>query len=126
MNFNEDRPIFLQLAEIFIQELVSGEIKKSDKLPSVREIAKTYKVNPNTVTRSIDELVGTGLFEVKRGMGTYVIDDEAKIKEKRHSYIKKRVENTLEEFQNLGIDKNEFVKLIMENDNGNNSDSCQN
>ena len=123
MNFNEDRPIFLQLAEIFIQELVSGEIKKSDKLSSVREIAKTYKVNPNTVTRSIDELVGTGLFEVKRGMGTYVIDDEAKIKEKRHSYIKKRVENTLEEFQNLGIDKNEFVKLIMENDNGDNSDS---
>lgn len=123
MNFNEDRPIFLQLAEIFIQELVSGEIKKSDKLPSVREIAKTYKVNPNTVTRSIDELVGTGLFEVKRGMGTYVIDDEAKIKEKRHSYIKKRVENTLEEFQNLGIDKNEFVKLIVENDNGDNSDS---
>ena len=123
MNFNEDWPIFLQLAEIFIQELVSGEIKKSDKLPSVREIAKTYKVNPNTVTRSIDELVGTGLFEVKRGMGTYVIDDEAKIKEKRRSYIKKRVENTLEEFQNLGIDKNEFVKLIMENDNGDNSDS---
>lgn len=123
MDFNEDRPIFLQLAEIFIQELVSGEIKKSDKLPSVREIAKTYKVNPNTVTRSIDELVGTGLFEVKRGMGTYVIDDEAKIKEKRHSYIKKRVENTLEEFQNLGIDKNEFVKLIVENDNGDNSDS---
>ena len=123
MNFNEDRPIFLQLAEIFIQELVSGEIKKSDKLSSVREIAKTYKVNPNTVTRSIDELVGTGLFEVKRGMGTYVIDDEAKIKEKRRSYIKKRVENTLEEFQNLGIDKNEFVKLIMENDNGDNSDS---
>lgn len=123
MNFNEDRPIFLQLAEIFIQELVSGEIKKSDKLPSVREIAKTYKVNPNTVTRSIDELVGTGLFEVKRGMGTYVINDEAKIKEKRRSYIKKRVENTLEEFQNLGIDKNEFVKLIMENDNGDNSDS---
>ena len=123
MNFNEDRPIFLQLAEIFIQELVSGEIKKSDKLPSVREIAKTYKVNPNTVTRSIDELVGTGLFEVKRGMGTYVIDDEAKIKEKRRSYIKKRVENTLEEFKNLGIDKNEFVKLIMENDNGDNSDS---
>ena len=123
MNFNEDRPIFLQLAEIFIQELVSGEIKKSDKLPSVREIAKTYKVNPNTVTRSIDELVGTGLFEVKRGMGTYVIDDEAMIKEKRRSYIKKRVENSLEEFQNLGIDKNEFVKLIMENDNGDNSDS---
>lgn len=123
MDFNEDRPIFLQLAEIFIHELVSGQIKKSEKLPSVREIAKTYKVNPNTVTRSIDELVGTGLFEVKRGMGTYVIDDEAKIKEKRRSYIKKRVENTLEEFQNLGIDKNEFVKLIMENDNGDNSDS---
>lgn len=123
MNFNEDRPIFLQLAEIFIQELVSGKIKKSDKLPSVREIAKTYKVNPNTVTRSIDELVGTGIFEVKRGMGTYVIDDEAKIRENRRSYIKKRVENTLEEFQNLGIDKSEFINLIMENNNGDNSDS---
>lgn len=123
MDFNEDRPIFLQLAEIFIQELVSGEIKKSDKLPSVREIAKTYKVNPNTVTRSIDELVGTGLFEVKRGMGTYVIDDEAIIKEKRRSYIKKRIKTTLEEFENLGIDKSEFIDLIMENNNGDNSDS---
>lgn len=46
-----------------------------------------------------------------------------RLKKKRRSYIKKRVENTLEEFQNLGIDKNEFVKLIMENDNGDNSDS---
>lgn len=123
MNFNEDRPIFLQLAEIFIHELVSGQIKKSEKLPSVREIAKTYKVNPNTVGRSIDELVVTGLFEVKRGMGTYVIDDEAVIKEKRRSYIKKRIKTTLEEFENLGIDKSEFINLIMENNNGDNSDS---
>lgn len=123
MNFNEDRPIFLQLAEIFIHELVSGQIKKSEKLPSVREIAKTYKVNPNTVARSIDELVVTGLFEVKRGMGTYVIDDEAVIKEKRRSYIKKRIKTTLEEFKNLGIDKSEFINLIMENNNGDNSDS---
>lgn len=123
MNFNEDRPIFLQLAEIFIHELVSGQIKKSEKLPSVREIAKTYKVNPNTVTKSIDELVGTGLFEVKRGMGTYVIDDEAIIKEKRRSYIKKRIKTTLEEFENLGIDKSEFINLIMGNNNGYNSDS---
>lgn len=123
MDFNEDRPIFLQLAEIFIHELVSGQIKKSEKLPSVREIAKTYKVNPNTVARSIDELVGTDLFEVKRGMGTYVIDDEAIIKEKRRSYIKKRIKTTLEEFENLGIDKSEFINLIMENNNGDNSDS---
>lgn len=123
MDFNEDRPIFLQLAEIFIHELVSGQIKKSEKLPSVREIAKTYKVNLNTVARSIDELVGTGLFEVKRGMGTYVIDDEAIIKEKRRSYIKKRIKTTLEEFENLGIDKSEFINLIMENNNGDNSDS---
>lgn len=123
MDFNEDRPIFLQLAEIFIHEFVSGQIKKSEKLPSVREIAKTYKVNPNTVARSIDELVGTGLFEVKRGMGTYVIDDEAIIKEKRRSYIKKRIKTTLEEFENLGIDKSEFINLIMENNNGENSDS---
>lgn len=123
MDFNEDRPIFLQLAEIFIHELVSGQIKKSEKLPSVREIAKTYKVNLNTVARSIDELVGTGLFEVKRGMGTYVIDDEAIIKEKRRSYIKKRIKTTLEEFENLGIDKSEFINLIMENNNGENSDS---
>ena len=123
MDFNEDRPIFLQLAEIFIHELVSGQIKKSEKLPSVREIAKTYKVNPNTVARSIDELVVTGLFEVKRGMGTYVIDDEAIIKEKRRSYIKKRIKTTLEEFENLGIDKSEFINLIMENNNGDNSDS---
>ena len=56
-------------------------------------------------------------------MGTYVIDDEAIIKEKRRSYIKKRIKTTLEEFENLGIDKSEFINLIMENNNGDNSDS---
>lgn len=121
MEFDGDRPIFMQLAHIFIQKVVSKELNVGDKLQSVRDIAKEYKVNPNTVNKSIDELVNTGIFEVKRGLGTFVIEDEKTVEKKRINFLRKRINEIEEEFSNMGIDKKELVELIMENDNGKNS-----
>lgn len=120
MKFDDNQPIFIQLANVFISQTVSNNLKKGDKLPSVRDIAKEYKVNPNTVTKTIDELVNTGLFEVRRGLGTFVIEDENLINQKRKEHLDERLRAFVQEFEEFGINREELVRMIMENENGDN------
>lgn len=120
MKFDDNQPIFIQLANVFISQIVSNNLKKGDKLPSVRDIAKEYKVNPNTVTKTIDELVNTGLFEVRRGLGTFVIEDENLINQKRKEHLDERLRAFVQEFEEFGINREELVRMIMENENGDN------
>lgn len=120
MKFDDNQPIFIQLANVFISQIVSNNLKKGEKLPSVRDIAKEYKVNPNTVTKTIDELVNTGLFEVRRGLGTFVIEDENLINQKRKEHLDERLRAFVQEFEEFGINREELVRMIMENENGDN------
>lgn len=93
MKFDDNQPIFIQLANVFISQIVSNNLKKGEKLPSIRDIAKEYKVNPNTVTKTIDELVNSGLFEVRRGLGTFVIEDENLINIKKERTLGRKTES---------------------------------
>lgn len=120
MKFDDNQPIFIQLANVFISQIVSNNLKKGEKLPSVRDIAKEYKVNPNTVTKTIDELVNSGLFEVRRGLGTFVIEDENLINKKRKEHLDERLRAFVHEFEKFGINREELVRMIMENENGDN------
>lgn len=120
MKFDDNQPIFIQLANVFISQIVSNNLKKGEKLPSIRDIAKEYKVNPNTVTKTIDELVNSGLFEVRRGLGTFVIEDENLINKKRKEHLDERLRAFVHEFEKFGINREELVRMIMENENGDN------
>ena len=56
IKFNENTPIYLQIVERLKADIVAGKLKGGDKLPSVREIAESFRVNPNTVQRVYMEL----------------------------------------------------------------------
>jgi GntR family transcriptional regulator len=56
MKFNDNTPIYLQIVEKIKADIVAGKLKGGDKLPSVREIAESFNVNPNTVQRVYMEL----------------------------------------------------------------------
>ena len=68
-------PIYLQIVKEIKSEMISGRLKGGDKLPSVREIAAQYQVNPNTVQRVFLELDKQGLTYSERGIGTFVKDE---------------------------------------------------
>lgn len=68
----DPRPIWSQIEEGLRRLLASGSLSPGDTVPSVRELATELRVNPATVSKAYQRLVGAGLMEVRRGDGTYV------------------------------------------------------
>ena len=67
--WNDKEPIYLQLKDMIKEMILSGDIKEGDALPSVRQVAMDYKVNPITVSKSYQILVDEELVEKRRGLG---------------------------------------------------------
>lgn len=86
MNFDNNKSIYLQIADNICEKILNGEYKKNDKLPSVREMATETGVNPNTIMRTYTELQNDNIIKNKRGIG-YFIEDDAyeKIRNQRKS-----------------------------------------
>ena len=72
MEFNEGKPIFLQLAQQLEEGILSGAYPEEGQVPSITEYSVTYKINPATALKGISLLVDAGLLYKKRGVGMFV------------------------------------------------------
>lgn len=78
MDFRENEPIYLQIAAHVGDQILLGKWPPEDKIPSVRELAVTFQVNPNTVMRTYEQLQGQEVIFNKRGIGFFVSPDAVK------------------------------------------------
>ncbi|MCR4587066.1 MAG: GntR family transcriptional regulator [Lachnospiraceae bacterium] len=113
-NFDNDRPIYSQLVEILQTQIVSGEYKPGDKLPSVRELAITAAVNPNTMQRAFSELEREGLVSTNRTTGRTVTEDPALISEVRKELASNHVTCFFRKMKELGYTNEEITALTSE------------
>jgi len=72
--WNEDQPIYRQLRDRVVAMILEGVLAEGDALPSVRNVAAEYRLNPLTVLKGYQELVDQELVEKKRGRGMFVIE----------------------------------------------------
>jgi len=70
--WNESQPIYRQLRDRVVAMILDGVLKEGDPLPSVRNVAAEYRVNPLTVLKGYQELVDEGLVETRRGRGMFI------------------------------------------------------
>jgi GntR family transcriptional regulator len=70
--WNDGQPIYRQLRHRVVAMILDGILKDGDPLPSVRNVAAEYRVNPLTVLKAYQELVGEELVETRRGLGMFV------------------------------------------------------
>ncbi|QXE02132.1 GntR family transcriptional regulator [Terribacillus sp. DMT04] len=115
--FQSSQPIYLQLADRLNRQIVSGELKPGDKLPSVREMAVSSKVNPNTVQRTYRELEASGIVESRRGQGTFVTDNEDILFSTREKLKKDQIENFIQVMHDMGYENEEIqagLRLYLE------------
>ena len=75
MKFKESKSIYLQIADRICDEILQGQYKEEERIPSVREYAATVEVNANTVVRSFDYLQGQDIIYNKRGLGYFVAQE---------------------------------------------------
>lgn len=112
MEFNSALPIYLQVMTSIKRDVVTGRLSPGDKLPSVRDLAIHYTINPNTASRVYRELELEGICFTKRGMGTFVTEDEEMVQRMRQEMAREEVERFLEGMQQLGFSKEETLLMI--------------
>ena len=112
IKFSNEKPIFLQLAELIKSEIISGKFKTTEKLPSVREFAITYSVNPNTVQKALQILEDESLIITDRTNGKFVSENSDTINSQKNKIINNEIELFFEKLQNLGLSKTEIKNII--------------
>ena len=78
IQWSDGAPIYRQLKDRVIAMMLDGILKPGDALPSVRQVAAEYQLNPITVSRAYQELADEALVEKRRGLGMFVTDEASK------------------------------------------------
>jgi DNA-binding transcriptional regulator YhcF (GntR family) len=103
--FDDSKPIYLQIAQRIKEQIASGELPPGGKIPTVREIAETAGVNPNTVQRALSDLENAALVAAERGNGgRFVSKNPDILKKLAHDLAKSAADEFIEKMQKLGFD----------------------
>lgn len=114
VNFEDERPIFIQIAEQIEDAILSGAFPEESQIPSTTEISVSFKINPATALKGINILVDNGLVYKKRGIGMFVSTGAVEVlREKRKkefydSYISKLTT----EAKRLNLSKDDIITMI--------------
>ncbi len=118
-NWSEDLPIYRQLRDRVVAMILEGVLGDGDALPSVRNVAAEYRLNPLTVLKGYQELVDEGLVEKKRGRGMFVTDGARRqlFKDERQRFIDKEWPKVLQTIERLGLNAVELLENAKQSGN---------
>ena len=110
--WNDGQPIYRQLRDRVVAMILDGLLNEGDPLPSVRNVAAEYRVNPLTVLKAYQELVDEELVEKKRGLGMFVKAGARNLllKGERQKFLAEHWPRVHATIQRLGLDPEELLK----------------
>ena len=110
--WNDSQPIYRQLRDRVVAMILDGVLNEGDPLPSVRNVAAEYRVNPLTVLKAYQQLVGEELVETRRGLGMFVNAGarDLLLKAERQKFLTDRWPAIAATIQRLGITPKELLK----------------
>jgi GntR family transcriptional regulator len=110
--WNDGQPIYRQLRDRVVAMILDGVLKEGDPLPSVRNVAAEFRVNPITVLKAYQELVDEELVEKKRGLGMFVKSGARNLllKGERQKFLAEHWPRVAATIQRLGITPKELMR----------------
>lgn len=112
VTFKSGIPIYEQVIYAVKKAVVSGQLKAGDSFPSVRELSKDLRINPNTAQKIVTNLVQGKLLEVRPGIGSIVSERCEATEEQRQNILDTEAEKLVVEARRLSIKKKELVDAI--------------
>ena len=112
MEYNAGTPIYLQVINELKKKMVKGELKPGEKMPSGRDLAVAYKVNQNTAARIYREMEMSGYCFTKRGIGTFVSEEENMFRDLKKEMADELLKNFMHEMSGLGYQKDDIISQI--------------
>ncbi|MDR1076744.1 MAG: GntR family transcriptional regulator [Xanthomonadaceae bacterium] len=112
VQWSDGAPIYRQLKERVIAMMLDGELKPGEALPSVRQVAAEYQLNPITVSRAYQELADAGVVEKRRGLGMFVTEgaNERLLSSERIRFLHEEWPAIAERIQRLGLSLQELLQ----------------
>ena len=110
--FDNNIPIYIQLLDYLKIYLISGVFKSGEKLPSVREFATSFKVNPNTMQKALSELESMKLIYTERTNGKFVTEDKELIEKLKDEYALTLAKSYFQGMKRIGLGKAESIKYL--------------
>lgn len=113
-NLDQEKPIFLQIAEGIEDGILTGAFPEGSKIPSITEFSVNYKINPATALKGINLLVDENIIFKKRGVGMFVSDGAVqKLRQKRQDqFYTNYISSLIEEAKRLGITSDDIIAMI--------------
>lgn len=114
INFEDERPIFMQIAEGIEDAILTGAFAEEEQIPSITELSVNYKINPATALKGISILVDEGIIFKKRGIGMFVAQGAVlKLRDKRKElFYEHFIKRLIEEAKKLGITIEEILCMV--------------
>ncbi len=109
--WNDKQPIYIQIRQRIIDLILSGGAKEDEPLPSVRQIAADFSVNPLTVTKAYQSLLELEVIEKKRGVGMFLSTDARKklLKYEKEQFINQEWPNIAKRIEALGLSAKDLI-----------------
>ena len=114
IQWSDGAPIYRQLKERVIAMMLDGQLKPGDALPSVRQVAAEYQLNPITVSRAYQELADEALVEKRRGLGMFVTEEASKKlrSSERERFLQEEWPLVVERIERLGLSARDLLQSI--------------
>lgn len=110
--FQNTQPIYIQIMDLIKKQIVTSILKPGQLLETVRDLAMTYQVNPNTVQRALTELEREGLLRSERTAGRFVTEDTNLIKSLHQTLFDEATNIYIDSVKALHIDDNTVIKTV--------------
>jgi len=116
MRFNNDRPIFLQIADWLEDEILAGRFGSGDRLPSARDLAVSMEVNPNTTSRTLQLMAERKVAGMERGSGYFVLPEAGRmiVQARRKRLMTETLPDLFQTMQMLGISAEELLEYYQD------------
>lgn len=120
MAWNDSTPIYRQLRERVVAMILDGVLKQGDALPSVRQVAADFQINPITVSKAYQELVDENLVEKRRGLGMYVTEGAraALLKSERDRFLNEEWPALSARMERMGLDLETLLRAASRPEGG--------
>src|SRR5690348_5854018 len=114
ITWNDNAPIYRQLRDRVVAMILDGVLKQGDALPSVRQVAADFQLNPITVSKAYQELVDEQLVEKRRGLGMYVTDGarDALLKSERERFLREEWPLLFARLKRMGLSLKELMTAL--------------
>ncbi len=108
LDYQSRLPIYMQIINQFERYIVLGILKPHDQVPSIRELASTLGINPNTVKRAYKEMEEKGLITTFSTKGTFISDDVTFATNNKIKELLENIQNNIEELKKMGT-KDDYI-----------------